>query len=102
MAKLIAIHRTTADPTAYDRHYFDKHVPLAKALPGLRKYEVSDGPVLNGDEPTDIHLVAVLHFDSADAVRAALSSPEGDASLGDLPNLPEADITLITFDSREL
>ena len=30
---------------AFDKHYFEAHVPIAKKIPGLRKYEVSRGPV---------------------------------------------------------
>ena len=30
---------------AFDKHYFDAHVPIAKKIPGLRKFEVSRGPV---------------------------------------------------------
>ena len=29
---------------AFDKHYFEAHVPIAKKIPGLRKYEVSRGP----------------------------------------------------------
>jgi hypothetical protein len=32
---------------AFDKHYFEAHVPIAKKIPGLRKYEVSQGPVAN-------------------------------------------------------
>ncbi|MFI5436348.1 EthD family reductase [Rhodococcus baikonurensis] len=102
MAMLVAVHRTPADPEAYNRHYFDVHVPLAKALPGLRRYEVSEGPVLDGDDETDIHLVAFLHFDNVDAARSALTGPEGKAAIADLPNLgADANISLLTFDTRE-
>jgi uncharacterized protein (TIGR02118 family) len=26
---------------AFDKHYFEAHVPIVKKIPGLRKYEVS-------------------------------------------------------------
>ena len=32
MAKLFAIYQQPADPAAFDRHYFEKHVPLAKNI----------------------------------------------------------------------
>ena len=28
MAKLLALYKTPADPAAFDRYYFSKHVPL--------------------------------------------------------------------------
>jgi uncharacterized protein (TIGR02118 family) len=29
------------DPEAFDRHYRDVHIPLARKIPGLRRYTVS-------------------------------------------------------------
>jgi len=43
MARMVVIYRTPQNVEAFDRHYFQIHVPLAKKIPGLRKYEVSDG-----------------------------------------------------------
>ena len=45
MARLIALYKTPKDPAAFDRYYFATHAPLAKKIPGLRKYEVSQGGV---------------------------------------------------------
>jgi uncharacterized protein (TIGR02118 family) len=46
MARMTVIYRTPADAAAFDKHYFETHVPLAKKIPGLRKYEVSQGPIV--------------------------------------------------------
>ncbi|WP_189317349.1 EthD family reductase [Streptomyces brasiliensis] len=35
-ARFIALHETPAAPAAFDRHYHDAHIPLARRLPGLR------------------------------------------------------------------
>lgn len=34
---MIAIYKTSKDKIAFDKHYFQVHIPLAKKLPGLRK-----------------------------------------------------------------
>jgi len=44
MARMVVIYRTPKDVEAFDRHYFEIHVPLAWKIPGLRKYEISDAP----------------------------------------------------------
>ena len=41
MARMVVIYRTPKDPAAFDAHYFEVHVPLAKKLPGLRKYVIN-------------------------------------------------------------
>ena len=44
-ARMVVIYQTPTNVAAFDKHYFDIHVPLAKKLPGLRRYEVSRGPI---------------------------------------------------------
>jgi uncharacterized protein (TIGR02118 family) len=102
MAKLIALYRHPADPAAFDDYYFSKHVPLAKTVAGLRRYEVSRGGVgaLTGGAP--YHLAAMLHFDSMAAMQAALASPEGQATAADLANFADAGVELLIFDSEEI
>jgi uncharacterized protein (TIGR02118 family) len=39
--RFLALYDTPADPEAFDRYYREVHIPLAKQLPGLRKYTVS-------------------------------------------------------------
>jgi len=101
MAKLLVIYRTPKDPAAFDRYYAATHVPLARALPGLRGYEISSGPAAALAGADDVHLVASLTFDSADAVRAALASPEGKATAGDLANFADGGADIYVFDSKE-
>lgn len=45
MADMTVLYRTPKDIEAFDKHYFETHVPLAKKPPGLRSYEVSKGPI---------------------------------------------------------
>jgi uncharacterized protein (TIGR02118 family) len=54
---------------AFDKHYSEKHVPLVKAIPGVRKYEISRGPVATPAGPSVYHLVAIVHFDDLVAIQ---------------------------------
>jgi len=49
-----------------------------------------------------LHLVAVLEFDSTAAIQAALESPEGVATAGDLANFAQAGVELLMFDTRDV
>jgi uncharacterized protein (TIGR02118 family) len=102
MASLVALYKTPKDTAAFDKHYFDTHVALAKKIPGLRKYEVSKGPVATPAGPSGLHLVAVLQFDSLAAIQQALTTPEGKAAAGDLPNFATGGVDLLMFDTREV
>jgi uncharacterized protein (TIGR02118 family) len=101
MATLLVLYRTPDDDAAFDRHYFSTHVALARKIPGLRRYEVSDGPIATPQGDAPYHLVATLGFDSLDAIRQALGSPEGQATAADLGNFAQAGVELLMFDSRE-
>ena len=100
MAKLIAVYKTPKSAEAFDRYYSSTHVPLAKKIPGLRKYEVSSGPVGLPVDPGGVHLVALLEFDSAEAIRTALGTPEGQATAGDLANFADGGVDLMVFDTK--
>lgn len=77
------VYPTPADQAAFDQHYRDVHVPLAKKLPGLRQYTVSRNAIpVQGTE--DFHLVAELDWDDMGAMQAAFASPEGQATAADL------------------
>ena len=103
MARMTVIYRTPADTAAFDKHYFEMHVPLAKKLPGLRKYEVSHGAVVTPGGESGFHLVATLHFDDLAAIRQAFASPEGQAAGADRQILaPDEDVIMLLFDSREI
>jgi uncharacterized protein (TIGR02118 family) len=102
MARLLALYKTPKDASAFDRYYFSTHAPLAKKIPGLRRYEVSDGACLGPGGASGFHLVATLHFDSLEAIQAALASPEGQATASDLENFADGGVELVFFDTREV
>ncbi len=54
-------------------------IPLAKKMPGLRKYEISRGAVRR-PPGLPYHLIAALHFDDLAAIEKGLTSPEGQAA----------------------
>jgi uncharacterized protein (TIGR02118 family) len=101
---MVVIYRTPKDVAAFDRHYFEIHVPLAKKLPGLRKYEVSEGPIAVQAGGAPVHLVATLHFDNLAAIRQAFASPEGQAAGADRQRFApdDADFLMLLFDDREV
>jgi uncharacterized protein (TIGR02118 family) len=102
VAKLVALYKKPADAAAFDAYYFGTHVPKAKKVPGLRHYEVSAGPVATPQGDSPYHLVAILSFDSADAVQRGMGSPEGQAAAGDLANFAQAGVDLLIFESKDV
>jgi uncharacterized protein (TIGR02118 family) len=102
MARLLVMYGTPKDSTAFDKHYFDTHVPIAKKIPGLRKYEVSRGPVATPAGPSKFHLIATLHFDDVAAIGRAFASPEGQAAAADVQTFATGGADMFIFDNGEV
>ena len=100
MAKVLVLYNQPADPAAFDKYYFENHVPLANTMPGVRAFRCNQGPVgaILGSAP---YLVAELEFDSLEAIQAALQSPEGQATAADLANYASGGATILMFETRE-
>jgi|SRR5208337_1258277 len=102
MAAIVAVYKTPKSVDAFNTYYFTKHVPLAKTIPGLRSYRVSDGPVGLPVEPGAVHFVAILEFDSVDAIHHALASPEGQATVADLGNFADGGADVMVFNTKSV
>ena len=73
-----------------------------KKIPGLKKYDISTGEVGVPAGPSGIHLVATPYFDSLDALKAGLASPQGQAAAGDLANFADGGAELYFFDTKDV
>jgi len=102
MARLVAMYKTPKDGGGFDAYYFNTHVPIAKKIPGLRKYEVSKGPVMTPAGPSGVHLVAMLHFDDLAAIQKAFMSPEGLAAVADVQKFATSGVDMLLFDDVEI
>jgi uncharacterized protein (TIGR02118 family) len=100
---MVAIYRPPPDAQAFDRHYFEVHVPLAKKLPGLRKYEVSKGAIFPMNGAKEAYLIATLHFEDLASIRAAFATETGQACAADRKRLaPDDAVQTFLFEDREL
>ena len=102
MAELVVMYKTPKDKAALDNHYFEKHIPLAKKIPGLRKYRVSQGPVASPAGPSPFHLIALLTFDNLAAIQAGFGSAEGKAAAADVQTFATGGADMILFDTKEV
>jgi uncharacterized protein (TIGR02118 family) len=102
MAKLLALYKHPQDTAHFDAHYYGTHIPIAKTIAGLRKYEVSAGPVATPQGASQYYLVAELTFDSMAAIGHALASPEGQATGADLANFASGGVDLLVFETTEV
>jgi uncharacterized protein (TIGR02118 family) len=102
MTRLIVLYSQPDDTEAFDRHYQEVHIPLAKKIPGLLRYTVSRGvTVAFGEDP--VYLIAELDFADQAAMDAALGSPEGrEAGRDMVANLASGGVRNLVFEADEL
>lgn len=81
------------DPAAFDDYYTSVHVPLAEKIPGVQSFTYRHCASLDDSQPP-YHLLAELSFADAAALAAGLSSPEGQAAAGDVPNFASGGVTM--------
>jgi uncharacterized protein (TIGR02118 family) len=75
MVKLVALYKKPADPAAFDKAYFETHIPLVHKVPGLRRVEVARITGAPRGEP-EFYLMAEMYFEDKAAMDRAMSSPE--------------------------
>jgi uncharacterized protein (TIGR02118 family) len=102
MAELVVMYKTPKDAKAFDKHYFEKHLPLAKKIPGLRKYKITQGPIATPAGPSGLHLIAMLTFDSVAAIQAAFGTPEGLAAAADVQTFATGGADMVMSETREV
>ena len=99
---MLVLYEKPGDQSAFDVHYRDVHIPLVKAMPGLRRYTISRNAVAAGGGET-FYLAAELDWDDMDALGAALVSPEGQATTADLAVLvPDGGVRSMIFEVETL
>lgn len=97
MNKLVVLYPEPADPQAFEEYYRGTHLPLCAKLPGVLDISYSiglrDAPYFALFEAT---------FADAEALAAALASPEGRAVEADVPNYATGGATVFTFADESL
>ncbi len=101
MVRYLVLYDTPADPEAFERHYREIHIPLARQLPGLRRYTLSrNHRGVRGD--ASYYLIAELDFDDMDALRQAFASEIGQATGADVQNFAPTGVRSVVYELEEL
>jgi uncharacterized protein (TIGR02118 family) len=101
MVRFLVLYDTPADPEAFDRHYREIHIPLAKQLPGLRRYTVSrNHQPVRGDR--SYYLVAELDWDDTAAMQQAFASEIGQATAADVPKFAPTGVSSLVYEVEEV
>lgn len=91
--KLTVLYGPPKDLEAFEKHYFEIHMPLIAAVKGIRRVEASKGlPQADGAAPAFYRMFEAW-FDSAEHMAAVTSTPEWAKVRADSAKLPSGAVT---------
>ena len=90
---VVLYRRSDLTPEQFRRHLEQVHAPLAKQLPGLRKYRQNHVSHDSTRKHPGWDAVIELYFDDRATMEASWQSPQGSASDADLPRFADLDRT---------
>jgi uncharacterized protein (TIGR02118 family) len=83
VAKMIALYKHPANQQAFNDKFYNEHIPLAHKMPGLQLVEISKACGAPVGVPA-FYLMTEFYFNDMEAVKAGISSPEGQATLNNI------------------
>lgn len=102
MTRLLVLYGHPKDPAAFDKYYYEAHIPIAKKMRGLKKWTVGKVIGTPAGTPSPYYYVADLYMESREEFEALLASPEGQAAVADVPKYATGGVTFIYTDVEEL
>lgn len=95
MVKIVVLYGRPTDPTAFESYYASSHLPLAAKMPNVARFEA--GQVLGTPDGSEApyYRIAELWFDSQETLHATMSSPEGQATVADIPKFATGGATVL-------
>jgi len=98
MSKLVALYKQPADAAAFDKAYFETHLPLIEKVPGLQSTQITrfTRNVL-GD---GYYLMAEMYFADEAALKAAMKSPQMAAAAANLDSFAKGLYSLLFAEER--
>lgn len=101
MIRLTVLYGHPADPAEFDRYYREVHIPLAKKMKGLKGWTIGKCQSTDPEKPADYYMIVGLYAESREAMEAILESPEGQATIADVPRFATGGVTFL-YDQEEV
>lgn len=95
MYKATVVYGVPSRPEAFDRHYADVHIPLAKRIPGIIHWTVTKCDAQADGQASAAYLVAELYAPTRAELLAAFASPEGRASGEDVMSFADGGVQFL-------
>ncbi len=85
MCRLTVLYGHPKDPSEFDRYYHEVHIPIARTMKGLKGWTIGKCQSAIAGQPPPYHMIVGLYADTRSDLEAILASPEGRATVDDVP-----------------
>ena len=86
MYRLTVLYGHPKNPIEFDRYYNEVHIPIAMRMRGLKGWTIGKCESATPGEPPPYYMIVGLYADTRADLEAILASPEGKATVADVPN----------------
>ena len=101
MIRLTVLYGHPEDPAEFDRYYHEVHIPLARKMKGLKGWTIGKCQAAAPGEQPPYYMIVGLYAESRAAMEAILDSPEGQATVADVPKFASGGATFF-YDDEEV
>jgi uncharacterized protein (TIGR02118 family) len=98
MCRLTVLYGHPTDPAAFDRYYHGVHIPIARGMKGLKGWTIGKCQSAVAGQPPPYYMIVGLYADARADLEAILASPEGKATLDDVPKFATGGFTFMFDD----
>lgn len=85
MYRLTVLYGHPKDPQEFDHYYHETHIPLAKQMKGLLGWTIGKCESAVPGERAPYYMIVGLFANSRADLESILASPEGQATIADVP-----------------
>src|SRR6185436_17780951 len=86
MTRLTVLYGHPADPAAFDRYYQEVHIPIARTMKGLKGWTIGKCESAVAGQHPPYYMIVGLYGDTRADLERILATPEGHATIADVPN----------------
>ena len=102
MCRLTVLYGHPKEPAAFDRHYHDVHIPIARKMKGLEGWTIGKRQSAIPGQPPPYYMVVSLYTATLADMATILASPEGRATLDDVPRFATGGVKFMLDEEQVL
>jgi uncharacterized protein (TIGR02118 family) len=95
MIKVTVLYASPTSPEQFEKYYAGIHLPLAAKMKGVARIELTKFVSGPGGEKPAFYRMAELYFTTQEQMEQSLQSPEGQATVADLPKFATGGVTMV-------